>query len=755
VSHSRSPRHGRLVEACRLALIVLSVAFSSSAVLDAADVIVSGLVVDQSGRPVPRAYVRVRDSALAEMPGVFADESGRFEIRAGDTSACRIEATLPGFQAASIPCASAAGSSPVRLLLTVAPIQETTIVTATRTEAPSSQVGASATVFTADDLERRQAPLIADLLAGTPGAVVVRSGGPGSLASLFVRGGESDYNKVLLDGVPLNEPGGSFYLNNLTTEHLERVEIVRGAYSSLFGSDAMASVIQLFTRRGDGSSRGPRATAQVDGGTYDTLHATVGVSGAAQRLDYSLGTARFASDNRVPNSRLENTTLSANVGIALGRTATLRLIGRGELERVGTPGTTAFGAPDLDAFFDRDDHVGAVSLDQQVTRRFRHRASYSLTGSRQQSTNLTMDPPYRATFGGLIASRLSNDFLNDSLTELRRHHAGYQADMRIATGRGIGDHVLTLLADWDGERATFENRLADTRTVNSRDNAGVAAQHQMLWRRLFVTVGGRIERNESFGTTAVPRATVVYVVREGAGGNGRTQLKASAGSGIKEPTMLESFSLSPYFLGNPDLKPERSRSAEVGVEQRLAGDRAKVEFTYFDNRFADVITLVTTDPSTFAAQYSNVGLTRARGLEAGLIVAPLAAVQGRASYTLVDSEILESATPEHVLFGLGRQAFRRPRHSGSAGLSLNWKRAAADVNGTFVGPFVDSDFGLFNPPLVENPGHITWDARISLRLTSQLSGTLAIDNLTNRDYSEPFGYQPLRRVIRAGMRFTF
>src|SRR2546428_730307 len=127
-------------------------------------------------------------------------------------------------------------------------------------------------------------PLVADLLTETPGAMIVRSGAPGALTSLFVRGGESDYNKVLLDGVPLNEPGGTFYLSNLTTENLERVEIVRGAYSSLFGSDAMASVIQLFTRRADPAARRPKVSAQIDGGTYHTVHANAGVSGATERL---------------------------------------------------------------------------------------------------------------------------------------------------------------------------------------------------------------------------------------------------------------------------------------------------------------------------------------------------------------------------------------------------------------------------------------------------------------------------------------
>jgi vitamin B12 transporter len=732
------------------------VAFSTSAALDAADVLVSGLVVDQSGRPVPRAYVRVHDAAPGEIPGVFADESGRFEVLADDTSTCRIEATLTGFQPASIPCTSAAGGSPRQLVLAVAPIQETTIVTATLTAAPSSQVGASATVFTADDLERRQTPLLVDLLRLSPGAMVIRNGGPGSLTSLFVRGGESDYNKVLLDGIPLNEPGGNFYLNNLTTENLERVEILRGAYSSLFGSDAMASVIQLFTKRPDLSSRRPRVSGQLDGGTYSTAHMNSAVSGASGRFDYSVGAARFSSDNRVPNSRLENTTLSTNLGVALGETATLRFVGRGELEHVGTPGQTAFGRPDLDAFFDRDDAIAGVTFDQQLTNALRQRVSYSLAASNQTSTNLVADPPFTATFQGRAAQFQSSDFPFDNLTDLRRHHASYQADWRIGRDASQGNHLLTMLVDWDGERARLQDRLTSTRTMNSRDNFGAAVQHQMLWPRVFITLGGRVEHNETFGTEVVPRATVVFVAHPPSSRPlGETRVRTSIGTGIKEPSMLESFSLSPFARGNPDLKPERSRSAEVGVEQRFASDRAKVELTWFDNRFRDLIWSQTTNFSTFEGQYFNlVDLSRARGVEAGITAAPVAALRARAGYAFVASEV-QGSHASTVVFEEGAWAFRRPRHSGFVGATVEQGRLSFDVSGVFLGRFVDSDFGLFSPPILEIPAHATWDARVALRLTSQLTGILIIDNVTNLDYMEPIGYQPLRRVVRAGLKVGF
>jgi outer membrane cobalamin receptor len=704
---------------------------------------VSGVVVDPTGRPLPRAYVRGIGGRDAEA-GVFADERGRFTLPI--SAPCSVEATLTGFQAATRPC----GSDPLRIELAVAPVRETVLVTATRTDAPTSQVGASATVFTADDLERLQNPLIADLLTATPGAMVVRSGGAGTLTSLFVRGGESDYNKILLDGVPLNEPGGAFYLNNLTTENIERVEIVRGAYSALFGSDAMASVIQLFTRKGEGRTMPPHVWGQVDGGTYATSHVTTGVSGAAHRLDYSAGFARLDTDNRVPNNALDNTTLSGNLGVRLAERAELRVLGRGELEKVGTPGPTAFGRPDLGAFFQRHDGVMSVSFDQQVASSVRQRALYSLTVSNQDSTDLVKDLPFRATYQGRVAAYDSNDFTGDTRNELRRQHASYQADWRLPVDARHGTQTLSFLVDWSGEHAVAIDRIASSRTSNSRDSFGVGAEQQLLWRRVSASIGGRIEHNESFGTAAVPRATLVYVLHDGTGRFGETHLRASAGAGIKEPAMLESFSVSPYFLGNPNLKPERSRSAELGVEQRLANDRAKVGLAYFNNRFRDVISLRTTDPVNFFSQFDNVGVTRARGLEVSAEAAPVAALTLHGSYTLLDGRVVDTLTPNDPVFGVGHELFRRPRHSGTVGISFSRNRVTAALNGVFLGRFVDSDFGLFG--LVENPGHRTWDARASVRVTQHVTGVLMIDNLTNRDYAEVLGYQPLLRTIRAGIR---
>jgi outer membrane cobalamin receptor len=673
----------------------------------------TGMVVDQAGQALPRALVRVVDASGAESANTFSDEKGRFRLTRVASPGCRIEASLTGFASASVPCDTA----PLRIVLHVAPVQETIVVTATRTDAPADQVGVSVTTFTAEDLARRRTPLVADLLRSSPGVMLVRTGAAGGVTSLFVRGGESNYNKVLLDGIPLNEPGGTFYFSNLTTDNLDRVEIVRGAQSALFGSDAMASVVQLFTKRPDPNGR-PHAAFTLEAGSYGTVNSSASASGTTGRLDYALGASRISTDNRVPNSDFENTSLSANVGVMLRDSATLRVIGRGELGRNGTPGQTAFGRPDLDAFGERHDGTGGVVFDQQVTPAFRQHASYSLAVSHQQSTNLILDPPYTPRFEDRVASFPVSDFLYDDRTNLRRHHASYQADVRLADDASHGNQLLTVVADWDGERASLEDRLAQTTTPASRNNGGVALQHQALWRRVAVTAGGRLEHNASFGNAAVPRGSLVVVAHEAGGAIGDTRLHAAAGLGIKEPTLLQSFSPSPFFLGNPHLQPERSRSAEAGIEQRLASDRARIELRWFDNRYRNLISTLTTNPATFEAEYFNIGLTRARGAELSADLAPLPAVRLRAGYTFLDSAVIDSTSPASAVLKAGQALFRRPRHSGFVEASWRRNRLSADLTGVFIGQYVDSDFSSLVPPLLDNPGYTTWDARLSFRLTN-------------------------------------
>jgi len=704
---------------------------------------VAGTVVDSSGRAVPRATVQVARSDGTIAASLFTDVDGTFRV-ADAPAGCRVLVSLNGFEPASADCRS---DEALRLTLAVAPVAEDIVVSATRTEAPAGQVASAVTVFAAEELQRKQQPLLADLLRDAPGTTIVRTGGQGTVTSLFVRGGESNYTKVLLDGVPLNEPGGAFNLSNVTTENLDRVEFVRGANSALYGSDAMTGVIQLFTRRGRSTT--PEGQVRIEGGSFDTIRGSGGIAAKAGRFDYSADAAGLSTDNEAPNNQFRNATLSGSLGASLGGGATLRLVGRAERGKTGTPGQVAFGRPDLDAFYRRHDQVWGLSFDQ-VNGVVRQRAAYGIAVSHQASTNLVLDPPYTPSFEGRTAPFEFSDFAFDSRTDLRRHHASYQVDGTIASAHA-GTHVETALVDWEGERATLGDALAGTSNPASRDNVGLTLQHQALWARVFVTAGVRIEHNDSFGTATVPRVGAAWYARTGGDAVGTTRLHGSAGRGIKEPTILQSFSTNPFFLGNPHLEPERSGAVDAGVEQRLAHDRVRVDLTWFDNRYRDIIALQTINPQTFSSQYFNIGLTRARGVELTGDVALVSGLRASAGYTLTDSEILESTSTSPV-FKAGNWAFRRPRHSGFAGVSWTGGRAAIDLSGSLVGRRVDSDFASLTPPMLENSRYALWDLRGSLQLTRVIAFTGAVDNLTDSDHMDPLGYPVLGRAIRVGVR---
>jgi outer membrane cobalamin receptor len=712
---------------------------------------VTGTVADGTGRALPRALVALAGESGKVVATTFTYPDGSFRLDDPMPAGCHVIASLEGFETKAEPCGSGNG---LHLTLALAPLHESVVVSATRTETPAGQLGSSVTVFDAADIARRQDPPVIDLLRSAPGAIVVANGSRGAVASLFVRGGESNYTKVLLDGIPLNEPGGTFDFGSVSSTNIGRIELVRGAQSALFGSDAMAGVVQMFTARVEAGA--PRADVSVEAGSFGTGRASASAAGRAGAFDYSVGASRLSTDNEVENSGFDNTTLSGSAGVPIGRNGTLRVTGRAELGDVGTPGQAAFGRPDLDANFQRRNGVGGVTFVQTLTPAFTQRATYALSVSNQTSANRLLDPPYTPSFDGRTAPFEFFDFAFDSYNRLRRHYATYQTDWRLpGSSSSAGTHVLTTALDWDGERAVLNDRLADTAIRASRNNVGLTVQHQAMWPRVFLTGGLRVEHNDSFGTAVVPRASAAYIARRSTGPVGSTRVKASAGLGIKEPTLLQSFSASPFFLGNPDLEPERSRTVDAGIEQHLFGDRATIELTWFNSRYRNIISTRTTSINPFTSQYFNIGRTRARGIELSGEAALGGGTLVRAGYTLLDSLIVDSASPSDPVLGIGRPLFRRPRHSGYAAISWTVNRLTADLTGVFLGTRADSDFSSLEPPILSNAGFATWDLRAAWRLTGPLSLTFAADNLSNASYMDPLGYPALGRALRAGARVGF
>jgi len=622
-------------------------------------------------------------------------------------------------------------------------LTESVVVTAAGKEQPTSQVGASITVVTRDQIEQRNALSTIDLLRLVPGVAATRTGGVGNLTAVWVRGGESKYNKVLLDGIPLNEPGGDFNFASLSPENIDRIEVLRGAHSALFGSDAMASVIQIFTSRPESGGLHPRAT--FDAGNYGTTHVAGGIGARSGSIEYSAFGSNLDTDNREPNNENHTVTSSGMLTARLASGAAARFIGRYESGRTGVPGPTAFGRADMDAFFRHRDGDLLGGWTQPLGSRFVQQASYSLTITHQRSTNLIADPPYTPRFGDLVAAFPSADFLYDSGTNLQRHHVEYRADASVASNQ-----TLTAAFAYDGERGVLTNFMSTaTPQRPRRNNTGTTVQYEAAVKRVSLVSGIRFEDNGSFGFYAAPRVAVSWLISGGNDEIGGTRLRGSLGRGIKEPNFRESYSPSPTFLGNPDLKPERSRGFDAGIEQRFARNRVTAEATYFANYFDDLISLGPSDPVTFASQYANIGETRASGVELTGAADLPGMFRLRATYAFLDSKVIRS-TSSSAIFAPGRQLYRRPRHSGSVEAVVTHKRMTASLGGVFVGSRVDTDFNF--PTISSNKGYATFNASAEWRFVHGIAAFATLDNLADRQYMEPLGYPALGRSVRVGVR---
>jgi vitamin B12 transporter len=572
---------------------------------------------------------------------------------------------------------------------------------------------------------------------------VARTGAVGTQGSAFVRGGGSNSARVLLDGVPVNEPGGAFNFGTLLPVELDRVEVVRGAASSLYGTDALAGVIHLVTRQAE-EGETAAVHAEAEGGSFRWRRAAGGVSGRAGRFDWNAGLLRMETDNEEPNNAFEQTAGALSAGARLGGRTALRLSLRGETGEVGTPGQTAFGRPDEDASLKRD----AVVLGAHL-RHARDGVAHGLRLGFAKTRELSLDPldsgPFTPTWRGRTGAFEVFDFTNPAgfQNDTRRLSAGYQLEAQA--GRR---HLVTVGLDLERETGDLGSR-SDVLLQPQRTNVGLYVQDQVVvGDRVFVTAGGRLERNDSFGTRAVPRAAIAW---RALGGEDALTVRASAGAGIKEPTFFESFGVSFFAEGNPDLKPERSRTFDVGLEQRLARSRLRIEATLYHHDYRDQIAFTVVDFSTFQGSFVNVGRTRGRGLELAVDGAPAARVRLHAAYTYLDGRVLVSTSDFDPVFAVGRGLLRRPKHQFALSATAGTDRFDVGATVVAVGRRADSDFAGLG--LTENDGYARVDGRARLRLGHGLEAFVVGENLLDRDYQEAFGYPALGRSVRAGLRF--
>ncbi|MBA3260084.1 MAG: TonB-dependent receptor [Gemmatimonadales bacterium] len=613
------------------------------------------------------------------------------------------------------------------------------VVTATRYPVAPDSVAATVTVLRGEDLRAEGIRFVSEALRQVPGAQVVRGGSYGAATSLFVRGGESDYVKVLVDGIPLNQPGGTFDFSSLTTENVERIEILRGPGSVLYGSDAIAGVVQIVTRDGAG---GVQLNAGGEGGTFGTAEWQVGALGGGGGVGWSASVSRLTTDGIYDfNNDYRNTAASGRVQIGAGAHTGAALTARYTDGKFHFP--TDFTGVPVDQNQYNAEETTTLGLD--LTHRLSEALEAQLLLGRNASDAEFVNPPDPpASSGGSITETRTERRTAEARAQLRG-----PAGVRGLAGVSYDDQHQESRSEFDG--------FADAPFGADRDNWGFYLQASGLaLPKLQLTAGGRLDENERFGSFWTYRASALAFAAAA------TRVRASVGTGFKEPSFFENFSTS-FTRGNPELQPERSFSVEGGVEQDLAGGRVALAVTGFVQRFRDLIqytpvTSVPEDPNFF-----NIAGADASGVEASLRVRPSPSLEGSVSYTWLHSEVTDAGfdSDESATFVEGERLLRRPTNAVTlrAGYGGEGRlRLGAALN--WIGDRDDLRFAQFPEPSlrVELPAYATVDLHGRLTVLRPGRGaapgldlTARVENLFDEEYQQAASYPSPRRAIFLGV----
>jgi vitamin B12 transporter len=703
----------------------------------------TGTVSDPAGRPVEGAQVACGTEAHS------TDSTGAFTM----PSACEATITKPGFAPAKV----ALGSSAAQITLALAPTSDRVVVTATGSPLTLEEAGVAATVFTSADFLPPNAPFIEDLLRDVPGLNVVQTGQNGALTTLFARGGDSDTSLVLLDGVPITEPGGSIDFANLTSAGLDRMEVIRGPESALFGAEASSAVIQLFTKRGDSESDTPHGSATYERGSFSTDHWAGTINGGlAKRLDYALTADQLRSTGEFPNDARRVTAGTANVGYRFSDHTQLRAVFREFDSYTGDPGQVAYGLTDFLANERVRDSTVNVRLDDQRGRRFvqhvifgYHRYRDIFMDPSSQTDNVAAilrtvpGPTYPYTYfvglanpsnptappGTFFLDSPYEFFPSSSLELTARENVSYQGTLT--------HHHGVLVFGYEYERQAGVISLTD---VARYDNGFFVNEQYSLTSRISITAGVRLQQSSTFGTEFAPRAAVSFRLPTD------TFIRVSGGRGIKEPELIDNFAKESSYVGNPNLKPETTDSFEVGLSREWFGRRVRTEASYFRNAFKDLIEF---DFAEFPASWVNIDKAWARGVEISGSAKLVRFVSVRAAYTKLATDVVNDSDPTQI----GLPLVRRPDNSGSVSIQLAPKRWTFAAGARFVGERQEADFVFY--AINRNPGYTFVFADASWKATKHLMPFVRVNNLLNSNYQEVLGYQALSRNGSVGMRITW
>ena len=615
----------------------------------------------------------------------------------------------PGFAEQSLHVA-VPRTEPAVVKLNLATTPQTVVVSATATPSTANDTAVSLDFLNNDQLTLLNPPAAADAITYIPGAIVNTSGRRGSQASLFVRGGESSYNKVLIDGVPVNDPGGFYDFGVTPMNNIERLEVVRGPESTIYGTDAMTSVVQLWTTTG--TTLRPEFEFGADGGTFSTANGYASVAGADKIFDYNFFLNQFNTEGQGINDSYSNGLEGGNVGMRFSPRIALRLRLRHSNNWTGVQSNWWFNGdpvlpPNSNQLAHQNNFLMSAELAVSGPGAWQHTFSGYEYNHLQANSEAVVDP--------------GREFIDSPFSNLSKYNrAGFEyqgqwtprpwAQTTIGyTFEDENGHITSNFAPGT-DFASFSN------TSGVRFNNYLFAQELLTWKRLAVLAGIGFVNNSSFGNKGVPRASASFLVFRGNEAFSGTRLRAAYSEGIKEPSFLQSFGISGTFpvLPNPNLQAEQNRSWEAGFEQGFFGNKLSLSALYYDNQFHNQIEFQT-NPVDFTSQYVNLNKSMAHGAEVELHGQFGSHLSFTGAYTYTSTQIQEAPPCDPPfcdprISGVGAPLLRRPKQAGTAMFTYVRTRFGANVGVVAVGRRPDSDFlfGLI-PPIYYAAGYARLD----------------------------------------------
>lgn len=605
------------------------------------------------------------------------------------------------------------------------------LVTATRTEQPAMQVASSASIITGYQLQVRKSPTISAALTQVPGLDVAESGGLGKEASIFIRGANSEHTLVMVDGVEMNDPmspGRSYDLAHLVISNIERIEVVRGPQSTLYGSDALGGVIHVFTKKGMGK---PRLNVSFEGGSYQTFHEKVGFSGGDQTMNYSLAVSRLdsagfsASHQMYGNHEKDgysNTSLSANIGLQPAQGFTLQFTGRYIDGRSELDSGAGAGGDDPNYIFKNHQLiVSSVARLKLLKNRWQQKLtlSYNNIGNDYENGRDEFHPEDSSS-GQYRGSIFQFDWQHDL-----RFLPGQTLTAGMEFEREGGESEYVYESAWGPGESLFPRK--------SAANTGIYLQDDVrLGQTLFVTLGIRSDIHSRFGNAFTYRVAPGVVFKSG------TRLKASIGSGFKAPSLYQLYAPATAWgaVGNLHLEPEKSVGWDAGIEQTFLKDTMIVSVVYFSNRFEQMIQY------DWQKGFINIAKATSRGLELSLSYDNFRGFGIQGNYTYTQTEDLET----------GEALLRRPKHKASLNIHHRLgQKVSANLALHYVGQRIDiypyPDRAIADPYTLVN-------LILAYDLSAKIQVYLRMNNLLDHEYEAVLGYGTAGRSAYFGFRAT-